>query len=162
MPGTASPFVGDVTKIHMGPASITYKGRNLGYTLNDSVQISITQTTTPITPDQASLPVKDIITGTEVSVAMTLAEVNSSNLALVPGGDAAGFKDAIGVDMKALADELIIVALDSSNNDVWSLPKCAPYISGPIQFIKTTPQGLQLTFKGYTDSAGYFLYFEQI
>ena len=55
-------FPGDPKTLHMGPASITYCGNNLGYTLNDSVAINVNMTSTPILPDQVSLPVKDIIT----------------------------------------------------------------------------------------------------
>ena len=67
-------FNGDPSTLHMGPASITYDGVNLGYTLNDSVAINVNMTSTPILPDQASLPVKDIITNLEVTVTMTLGE----------------------------------------------------------------------------------------
>ena len=64
----ADVFQGNPADIHMGPAALFYNSRCLGYTLNDSVKINISMTPTPITPDQASLPLKDIITEMEASV----------------------------------------------------------------------------------------------
>lgn len=158
--GEAKAFVGNPANVHMGPSSLTYKGRNLGYTLNDSVAIGINMTSTPIQPDQASLPISDIVTGLEVSVKVTLGEVNSDNLKLIPGWDEASksFKDPIGINLKAIADELILVPLDSSDTKVYSFPKVTPLLGGDISFAKTTPQGLQLNFKGYVDSASAYLY----
>ena len=76
----ADTFTGNPADIHMGPAALFYNGRCLGYTLNDSVKINLSMTPTPITPDQASLPLKDIITEMEASVDATLGEVNEENL----------------------------------------------------------------------------------
>lgn len=158
--GTPQAFVGDPTDIHIGPASITYKGRNLGYTLNDSVTMTINMTSTPITPDQASLALAEIVTGLEVNVKMTLGETNEDNLALIPGYDstAKGFKDPIGTNLITIADELILVPLDSGDTKTYTLPKCTPLLEGGIAFAKTTPQGLELNFKAYVDSAQYYLY----
>ena len=151
------PFVGNPADIHMGPASITYNGKNLGYTLNDSVEISTPMTVTPITPDQSSLPIKDIVTGVEATVTMTLGEVNVANLKLLPGADGNGLKDPVGIDMKAIAEELIVVPLDSGGGLSYTFPSASPMLSGAIQFAKNTPQGLQLTFKVYADSSNYYM-----
>ena len=96
-------FVGDPSDIHMGPAALYYNGRCLGYTLNDSVKINVTMTPTPITPDQSSLPIKDIITEMAASVDATLAEVNADNLNMIPGVTNGSFADPIGIDMKSIA-----------------------------------------------------------
>jgi len=71
--GNPVEFAGNASDLHLGPASVTYNGKNLGYTLNDSVSIQIEQESTEILPDQSSLPVKDIITGMTLNVTMTLA-----------------------------------------------------------------------------------------
>lgn len=146
-------FTGNPADIHMGPAAVYYKGRCLGYTLNDSLKINVTVTPTPITPDQASLPVKDIITEMEATVEVTLGEVNMENINMLPGVKDGVFGDPIGIDMKALADELIIIPMDENDKKTYTLPKASPYLSDGISFQKTTPQGLTLTFKAYVDDA---------
>lgn len=147
-------FNGDPSTLHMGPASITFNGANLGYTLNDSVAINVNMTSTPILPDQASLPVKDVITNLEVTVTMTLGEVSSDNLALIPGvADGAG-KDPVGIDLFDVAKELIVTPLEKGNGIAWTFPKASPLMDGPVPFQRTTPQGLQLVFRAYVESAG--------
>lgn len=147
-------FNGDPSTLHMGPASITYDGVNLGYTLNDSVAINVNMTSTPILPDQASLPVKDIITNLEVTVTMTLGEVSSSNLALLPGVSGGKGKDPVGIDLLDVAKELIVTPLEAGNGIAWTFPKASPLMDGPVPFQRTTPQGLQLVFRAYVESAG--------
>lgn len=147
-------FVGDPSTLHMGPASITFNGNNLGYTLNDSVAINVNMTSTPILPDQASLPVKDIITNLEVTVTMTLGEVSSANLALIPGVSAGEGKDPVGIDLLDVAKELIVTPLEAGNGIAWTFPKASPLMDGPVPFQRTTPQGLQLVFRAYVESAG--------
>ena len=147
-------FVGDPSTLHMGPASITFNGDNLGYTLNDSVAINVNMTSTPILPDQASLPVKDVITNLEVTVTMTLGEVSSSNLALIPGVAAGEGKDPVGIDLLDVAKELIVTPLENGNGIAWTFPKASPLMDGPVPFQRTTPQGLQLVFRAYVESAG--------
>ena len=154
-------FKGNPADIHMGPAALFYEGRCLGYTLNDSVKINLLMTPTPITPDQASLPLKDIITEMEASVDATLGEVNEENLNLLPGVSNNSFKDPIGIDMKAISKEMRIVPIDSSDTKVYVLPQVCPSLSDAISFMKTTPQGLSLNFKAYVDSAGVYLKIEQ-
>mgnify|MGYP000960759643 CR=1 FL=1 len=147
-------FNGDPSTLHMGPASITFNGNNLGYTLNDSVAINVNMTSTPILPDQASLPVKDIITNLEVTVTMTLGEVSSSNLALLPGVASGEGKDPVGIDLLDVAAELIVTPLKAGNGIAWTFPKASPLMDGPVPFQRTTPQGLQLVFRAYVESAG--------
>ena len=147
-------FPGDPSTLHMGPASITYGGNNLGYTLNDSVAINVNMTSTPILPDQASLPVKDIITNLEVTVTMTLGEVSSSNLALLPGVSGGAGKDPVGIDLRDVAGALIVTPLKAGNGIAWTFPKASPLMDGPVPFQRTTPQGLQLVFRAYVESSG--------
>lgn len=153
----ADVFQGNPADIHMGPAALFYNSRCLGYTLNDSVKINISMTPTPITPDQASLPLKDIITEMEASVDCILGEVNQENLNLIPGAEDGTFSDPIGIDMKSIASELTLVPLDSSDTKIYTLPKATPLMDDGISFMKTTPQGLSLNFKAYVDSAGTYL-----
>lgn len=153
----ADNFVGNPADIHMGPAALFYDNRCLGYTLNDSVKINLSMTPTPITPDQASLPLKDIITEMTASIDAELGEVNQENLNLLPGVKNGIFSDPIGIDMKSIATELKIVPLDSSDDKIYILPKTCPLMSDGISFMKTTPQGLSLNFKAYVDSAGSYL-----
>lgn len=147
-------FTGDPSTLHMGPASITFNGNNLGYTLNDSVAINVNMTSTPILPDQASLPVKDIITNLEVTITMTLGEVSSDNLALIPGVAGGAGKDPVGIDLLDVAKELIVTPLEKGNGIAWTFPKASPLMDGPVPFQRTTPQGLQLVFRAYVESAG--------
>lgn len=159
----ADAFVGNPADIHMGPAAVFFKpegateSRCLGYTLNDSVKINMSVTPTPITPDQASLPIKDIITEMEVSVDVTLGEVNMDNLNLLPGVEEGVFSDPIGLDMKAIAGELTIIPIDKSDTKVYTMPKASPALSDGISFMKTTPQGLSLNFKVYVNDDDQYL-----
>lgn len=152
--GNPVDFAGDASDLHLGPASITYNGSNLGYTLNDSVSIQIEQESTEILPDQSSLPVKDIITGMTLNVTMTLGEVTTSNLALLPGFSGGTLSDPMGTDLLTGAKELILYPLSDGDTNVYTFPKASPMMTGPIQFARTTPQGLELNFKCYFDSAG--------
>lgn len=153
----AETFTGNPADIHMGPAAVFYDDICLGYTLNDSVKINMSVTPTPITPDQASLPIKDIITEMEASVDVTLGEVNMKNLNLLPGVADGVFSDPIGIDMKSIAKELKIVPLDESDTKVYTMPKASPALSDGISFMKTTPQGLSLNFKVYVDDNNQYL-----
>lgn len=155
-------FTGDPSTLHMGPASITYNGNNLGYTLNDSVAINVNMTSTPILPDQASLPVKDIITNLEVTITMTLGEVSADNLALIPGVASGEGKDPVGTDLLDVAKELIVTPLEAGNGIAWTFPKASPLMDGPVPFQRTTPQGLQLVFRAYVDAdTGNYMTFEE-
>lgn len=147
----AETFTGNPADIHMGPAALFYNERCLGFTLNDSVKINLSVTPTPVTPDQSSLPIKDVITEMEASVDVTLGEVNTENLNILPGVTNGVFKDPIGIDMKAIAQELKIVPMDESDTKIYTLPKVSPSLTDGISFMKTTPQGLSLNFKAYVD-----------
>lgn len=152
--GSPVTFAGSASDLRLGPASITYNGRNLGYTLNDSVSIQLEQTSTEIQPDQASLPLKDIITGMTLTISMTLGEVTKENISMIPGFDGAGkLTDPIGIDMLAVAKELIVFPLSSADENMYIFPKASPMMTGPMQFARETPQGLELTFKAYVDSS---------
>lgn len=152
--GNPVEFAGDASDLHLGPASITYNGSNLGYTLNDSVSIQVEQESTEILPDQSSLPVKDIITGMTLNVTMTLGEVTTANLDLLPGFSGGTLSDPMGTDLLTGAKELILYPLSDGDTNVYTFPKASPMMTGPIQFARTTPQGLELNFKCYFDSAG--------
>ena len=151
----AETFTGNPADIHMGPAALFYgdgeDARCLGFTLNDSVKINLSVTPTPITPDQSSLPIKDVITEMGASVDVTLGEVNTENLNILPGVTDGVFKDPIGIDMKAVAKGLKIVPMDESDDKIYFLPKVSPSLNDGISFMKTTPQGLSLNFKAYVD-----------
>ena len=150
-------FTGNPADIHMGAAAVYYDARCLGYTGNDSVKINQSITPTPITPDQTSLPIKDIITEMSVDVDVTLWEISSDNVNMLPGVENGQFKDPIGIDMKAVAKTLRIVPLDTADPNVWELPSACPVITDGIGFVKNTPQGFGLNFKAYTDSSGVYL-----
>lgn len=149
----ADTFVGNPADIHMGPAALFYgaEKRCLGFTLNDSVKINISTTPTPITPDQSSLPIKDIITEMEASVDVTLGEVTEENLDILPGVIDGKFADPIGIDLKATATSLLIIPMDESDDKYYLLPQVSPSLTDGISFMKTTPQGLALNFKAYVD-----------
>ena len=158
---TPKEFQGSPSDLRLGPASITYGDRNLGYTLNDSVSISLEQTSTPIQPDQASLPLKDIITGMNLEVSLTLGEVTRQNLKMLPGFDEDGnFKDPIGIDLLAIAKELIVAPISSDDDNIYVFPKATPLLNGPLGFARETPQGLELNFKCFVDSSGTALMLE--
>lgn len=146
-------FTGNPADIHMGPAAVFYGERCLGFTGNDSVKINMSNTTTPITPDQSSLPVKDIITEMEASVDVELWEINEENLSILPGYKDGKFMDPIGIDMKAIAKTMRIIPLDESDDKIYILPKVAPSLADGLAFAKTTPQGLSLNCKAYVDEA---------
>ena len=146
-------FKGSPEALRLGPASITYGDRNLGYTLNDSVAIQIDQESTEIQPDQASLPLKDIITGMNLNVTMTLGEVSSENINMLPGFKNGKLEDPIGTDLLAGSKALIVYPLSSADSNMYIFPKASPMMSGPMAFARETPQGLELTFKCYFDSA---------
>lgn len=146
-------FKGSPEALRLGPASITYGDRNLGYTLNDSVSIQIDQESTEIQPDQASLPLKDIITGMNLNVTMTLGEVSSDNINMLPGFNNGKLSDPMGTDLLAGSKALIVYPLSSADGNMYVFPKASPMMSGPMAFARETPQGLELTFKCYFDSA---------
>lgn len=160
------PFVGDPTKIKMGPASVTFKPAgvgataiNLGYTLNDSVSFNVTMNTTPVQPDQSSTPVLEPITSVEPVIDMELADCSADKLKLLPGGDATGLKDPIGVNLRDHAGELILVPLDENDTRVFRFPAAAPLLNGAMSFMRETPSALPIQFKCYKDSSDYYLYF---
>ena len=168
-------FSGDASALHMGPVAVYYEVEEgtekcLGYTLNDSVSFNVTHNPTPITPDQSSLPIKDVITEMEATVTMILGEVTREHLKLIPGtaddtdGTAAAstgteepdkviFYDPIGIDMKSRAGKLTLIPMDESDTNIYTFPKASPYMSGELSFVKNTPQGLSLTFKVYVNDA---------
>ena len=150
---TAQTFQGNPEALRLGPASITYGTRNLGYTLNDSVSIQIDQESTEIQPDQASLPLKDIITGMNLNVTMTLGEVTSENINMLPGFENGVLKDPMGTDLFSTSKALIVYPLSSADSNMYIFPKASPMMSGPMAFARETPQGLELTFKCYFDSS---------
>lgn len=158
----------DPTKIHMGPASVTWGDTHLGYTLNDSVKVNIPTETTPVTPDQSSLAVMDVVTSTAVTVEATFAQVEDI-LALMVGveQDTDGnyvFKDPGGVDLKQKAKPLILEPYDINETDdvkpagiTYTFPKACPVVTDGFAFAKTTPQGITLSFKVYADDEGKFM-----
>jgi hypothetical protein len=159
----------DASKIHMGPASVTWGDTHLGYTLNDSVKVNIPTETTPVTPDQASLAIMDVVTSTAVTVEATFAQVEDI-LQLMTGveadADTGGyvFKDPGGVDLKQIAKPLVLAPYDINAEDditpsglVYTFPKACPVVTDGFSFAKTTPQGITLSFKVYADDDGVFM-----
>ena len=153
----------DASKLHMGPAKVTWDGKPLGYTLNDSVKINMSNETTPVTPDQASLPVMDVITGTTVTVDATFGQVEDI-ISLLPGAGEDGLVDPGGIDLKQIAKVLVIEPYDVNANDdlvpsgvTYTFPKASPIVTDGIQFAKATPQGIALSFKVYADDTGKFI-----
>lgn len=153
----------DASKIHMGPAKLTFGGTALGYTLNDSVKVNISMETTPVTPDQASLPVMDVVTSTTASVDVTCGQVEDALSVLVGVVDNA-FKDPGGTDLKQAAKELKLEPYDINANDdiipsgrTYTFPKACPVVTDGFSFAKTTPQGITLSFKIYADENGNFM-----
>lgn len=159
----------DPTKIHMGPAEATWGGEHLGYTLNDSVKVNIPTETTPVTPDQASLALMDVVTSTNVTVDATFAQVEDI-LKLMVGVEADEtnggfiFKDPGGIDLKQHAKELVLTPYDVNPSDdivpsgmVYTFPKACPVVTDGFTFAKATPQGITLSFKVYADENGVFM-----
>lgn len=158
----------DPTKIHMGPATVSYGGVDLGYTLNDSVKVNISTETTPVTPDQASLPIMDVITNTTATVEVTFGQVTDvlEKLIGVEAGEdgAFKFKDPGGTDLKQASDTLVLTPYDINTGDdiipsgiTYTFPKACPTVTDGFQFAKTTPQGITITFKIYPDADGTFM-----
>lgn len=157
----------DPSKLHMGPAEATWDGTHLGYTLNDSVKINMSTETTPVTPDQASLPIMDVVTGTTITVDATFAQVEDI-LGLLPGADETGLKDPGGIDLKQYAKPLVLKPYDVNPDDdlipsgyTYTFPKACPIVTDGIQFAKTTPQGITLSFKVYAGEDGKFMTWEK-
>ena len=159
----------DPTKIHMGPAEVSWGGEHLGYTLNDSVKVNIPTETTPVTPDQASLALMDVVTSTNVTVDATFAQVEDI-LKLMVGVEADEvdggyrFRDPGGIDLKQHAKELILTPYDVNPSDdvvpagmVYTFPKACPVVTDGFTFAKATPQGVTLSFKVYADADGVFM-----
>lgn len=155
-------FTGDAENLRLGPCSVTYGTANLGYTLNDSVSISLAQETAEIRPDQSATPVKDIIISQDLMVRMTLGEITVDRFNMVPGFDAGQLKEAIGIDLLDKGAELILYPMSTADTKMYVFPKATPFISGDISFARNTPQGLELTFKCYKSSGteGYSMSYE--
>ena len=157
-PASFTPNPGD---IKMGPAIVIYDGNQLGYTMNDSVSINLTQETTPIQPDQASVPIADRVTGMECNVDMELGKTDKDIIKLIPGGDESGVKDPTGIDMLATGKKLEIYPLDTNDTRAFIFDKATPVLNGAINFARETPSALPLQFKCYLASAGaYIMKFE--
>ncbi len=153
----------DPTKLHMGPAKVTWGGTHLGYTLNDSVKVSMSTETTPVTPDQTSLPVMDVVTSTTVTVEATFAQIEDI-LQILPGATETGLKDSGGMDLKQFAEELVLEPYDVNEEDdiratgyTYTFPKACPIVTDGFSFAKTTPQGITLSFKVYAGDDGQFM-----
>jgi hypothetical protein len=153
-PASFTPNPGD---IKMGPAIVIYDGNQLGYTMNDSVSINLTQETTPIQPDQASVPIADRVTGMECNVDMELGDTSKDIIKLIPGGDTNGVKDPTGIDMLQTGKRLEIYPLDSNDDRVFVFDKATPILNGAINFARETPSALPIQFKCYLASAGAYI-----
>lgn len=152
-----SSFTPNPNKIKMGPAIVVYDSAQLGYTMNDSVSINLTQETTPIQPDQASVPIADRVTGMECTVDMELGDTSKDIIKLIPGGDETGVKDPTGIDMLATGKVLEIYPLDTNDTRVFIFQKATPILNGAINFARETPSALPLQFKCYVASAGDYI-----
>lgn len=147
-------YTPDTQNIFMGPAILEYDGKVLGATVNDSIKINYTQTTTPLQTDQSALPLKEYVTSVECSVEAELADTSAASLANIIGADATGFKDPMGIDMLAAAKELKVYPLDVTDTRVFVFPKAAITMNGVIGFSRTTPTSLPISIKCYLESAG--------
>lgn len=150
-------FTPNPQDVKMGPAIVLYDGQDLGYTMNDSVTINYTQNTTPIQPDQASIPISDKITSVEATVDVTFAKVDASILSLLPGGSSSGISDPAGIDLRAVGKQLEIYPLDSTDDRAFIFPLATPVMNGGINFARETPSGTPIQFKVYLASAGAYL-----
>jgi len=155
-------FTPNPSKIKMGPAIVIYNGNQLGYTMNDSVSINLTQETTPIQPDQASVPIADRVTGMECTVDLELGDASKDIIKLIPGGDSTGIQDPTGIDMLKTGKILEIYPLDTNDTRAFVFRKSTPVLNGAINFARETPSALPLQFKCYLESAGaYIMEFEE-
>lgn len=147
-------YTPDTQNIFMGPAILEYDGKVLGDTVNDSIKINYTETTTPLQTDQSALPLKEYVTSVECSVEAELADTSAASLANIIGADTNGFKDPMGIDMLAEAKVLKIYPLDAKDTRVFEFPKAAITMNGAIGFSRTTPTSLPISIKCYLESAG--------
>lgn len=150
-------FTPNPEDVKMGPAIVIFDGQPLGYTMNDSLNINYTQNTTPIQPDQASIPISDRVTSVEATVDVTFAKVDKSILKLLPGGSESGLQDPGGIDLRYTGKTLKIYPLDSTDTRVFVFPKATPVMNGGINFARETPSGTPIQFKVYLESAGAYI-----
>ena len=150
-------FTPNPSDIKMGPAIVIYNGVQLGYTMNDSVSINLTQETTPIQPDQASVPIADRVTGMECTVDMELGNASKDIIKLIPGGSTDGVQDPTGIDMLSTGKVLEIYPLDTNDTRVFVFKKATPVLNGAINFARETPSALPIQFKCYLESAGAYI-----
>jgi hypothetical protein len=105
----------------------------------------------------------DVVTGTTITVDATFAQVEGI-LEILPGADEEGLKDPGGLDLKQFAKPLVLKPYDVNPEDditptgyTYTFPKACPIVTDGIQFAKTTPQGITLSFKVYADDDGKFM-----
>jgi hypothetical protein len=151
-------FTPNPEAVKMGPAIVMYDGKDLGYTMNDSVSINLTQNTTPIQPDQASVPISDRITSMECTVDMELADVSNETLTMLAGFDEGGLKDPTGIDMLELGKTLTIAPLDADDNRKYTFTKAVPILNGAINFARETVSTLPIQFKCYIDTTDGYIF----
>lgn len=150
-------FTPDPQNVKMGPAIVVFDGKVLGYTMNDSVNINYNMSTTPIQPDQASIPIAEYVTGVEASVDVMLAEVSNETMKLVPGADENGWRDPTGTNLLTQGKRLILYPLESGDNRVFNFDKACPIMNGAINFAREGVQNLPLQFKVFLESAGSYI-----
>jgi len=150
-------FIPNPEKVKMGPAILVYDSKVLGYTMNDSVNINYTMNTTPIQPDQSSLPIAEYVTGVEASVDCELAEVTADMMAMLPGADANGLKDPTGINLLATGKTLVVYPLEAADTRVFRFPKATPILNGAINFAREGIQTLPIQFKVFLESAGSYI-----
>jgi len=137
-----------VNEIRLEPMVVTYNSVDLGAT--EGVTLNMSTTTTDVTCDQTGSQVRtQIITGHEVTIAMTLKEMSSQNWSTIVGTTVGGeHTPSAGTKLTGLGSASIFKTLSSVANPLILKPVGAADNTRNIAFHKAYPIPESVSYSG--------------
>jgi hypothetical protein len=162
-----------VTDYALGPCQIEYGGEDLGKT-NGGVTLTVEETFAPLNTDQdGESPVDESITGTNVTIEGSLAEITLDNFASLYKTDVVGsaggpqkvvIKPNVGTSLVANSAVLIVKpyaqGVVTTDKNKWiTLHKAGFKATAALTFNATDQRTIAFTATGYPDDDGNILTF---
>jgi hypothetical protein len=153
--------MGNTALVYLGPAKVTFgTATPITFDLTKGITLNYGQQTQPVTVDQfGTAPIKEVVTGQNMTVEVTIAESDFAKLTkLIPGSayDAPSktltINNATGVDLLSIADKLVIAPNVTGAFDTITINKAAAHPDFSRQFTQNGEQVYKVTFVAYPDS----------
>ena len=139
-------------KFKVGASVVAYKGKLLGAT-RDGIKISVDEQTVDISCDQSyGQPVKRVVIGQTITIAMTMLEIDDNLGLLLDSGKITNL--ALGTDLLKNGGELLLTPVNANDTTGYRFPNAVLEPNSEYSLLSISAHTVKLKFSAVADSNG--------